>query len=423
MLEGKLVKWNKKEGDKVKPGEVIAEVETDKATMEVESVDEGVLAKIVVPGGTEAVKVNTLIGILLEEGEDESAVAEMLAAEQSLSSQTQGDLGPQATNTSDNSTGSQMVRSPGAASQRWSSNLWDDNPSGMTTSSRLLASPVAKRLAHEAGLNLASIQGTGPQGRIIKSDVLNATATSAHSHTPVHGVRRITPEHTELPISGMRSTIAKRLVESKQFVPHFYLTVDCNVSKLLEMREELNTQSEGNPNSYKITVNDFIIKAVGLALKQVPEANITWQDRVIARHNNIDVSVAVAIEGGLITPIIRNADQKSILAISKEMKELASRAKQGALKPSEYQGGSVNISNLGMYGIKSFSAIINPPQSFAFAIGAAHEEAVVVNGKVVISHVMSVTLSCDHRAIDGAVGAQVLKAFKEYIERPSRLLV
>jgi pyruvate dehydrogenase E2 component (dihydrolipoamide acetyltransferase) len=406
MTEGNLARWLKKEGDKIKAGEVIAEIETDKATMEVEAVDEGVLAKIVVPEGTENVAVNNLIAILLEEGEDASSIDSIasssptqapakLAAEQAPAAQSSASPQPQ----------TQAVK----------------NNNG-----RVFASPLAKRIAEQENINLSSINGSGPHGRIVKSDVLSAQekgapqAKASIGNIPVMG--RVLDEYTLIPNSNMRKVIAKRLLESKQTVPHFYLTVECEVDKLLKVRKDMNDAATDS-NPYKLSVNDFVIKAVAQALKAIPEANASWEEAAIKQYNNVDISVAVAIDGGLITPIIKNADMKSISQISNEMKDLAKRARENKLAPQEFQGGSFSISNLGMFGVKQFNAIINPPQSCILAIGASNERVVVKKGEMKIANVMDITLSCDHRVVDGAVGAKFLQSFKNFIENPVTMFV
>jgi pyruvate dehydrogenase E2 component (dihydrolipoamide acetyltransferase) len=408
MTEGTLARWVKKEGDAIKSGEVIAEIETDKATMEVEAVDEGVLGKILIAEGTEGVPVNKLIALLLEDGESAADLASY-AGESAAEPAAKAEVVPAA--------------APVAASAA---------PSNPTVASgeRLFISPLAKRIAEQSNVDYKAIQGSGPHGRIIKADVEDAMkATPARAAAPVKSASfgRAAEEYTAIPNSGMRKTIAKRLTESKQQVPHFYLSLDVELDSLLEARKNLNAAAEaaagkdGKP-VYKLSVNDMVIKAVAMALREVPAANASWSDAAILQYNNVDISVAVAIDGGLITPIVQNADQKGLGQISNEAKDLIARARAGKLQPSEYQGGGFSISNLGMYGIKNFNAIINPPQGCILAVGAGEERVVVRGGQFKAVNMMTVTLSCDHRVVDGAVGAEFLGAFKRYIETPVLML-
>lgn len=412
MTEGTLSKWVKKEGDVVKAGDVIAEIETDKATMEVEAVDEGIIGKILVAEGTEGVPVNQLIALLLEDGEDASVLAGH------VSGGTVASVQPVAT------AATPIMSAPATASV----------PASAAHDERVVASPLAKRIAEQGGVDLSQVHGTGPHGRVIKADVEDALmkgvakggAASSVATVSVSSGRNAI-EFTEIPNSGMRKTIAKRLTESKQNVPHFYLSLDCELNGLLNARKQMNDAAEvvagkdGKP-AYKLSVNDMVIKAVAMALRDVPSANASWTDAAIQQYNNVDISVAVAIDGGLITPIVKNADQKGLGQISNEAKDLITRARGGKLQPSEYQGGGFSISNLGMYGIKNFNAIINPPQGCILAIGAGEERVVVKHGEFKAVNVMTVTLSCDHRVVDGAVGAEFLSAFKRYIESPVLML-
>lgn len=380
MTSGNLVKWTKKIGDKVKPGEVIAEVETDKATMEVESVDEGILARIAVEGGTKAVSVNTVIGVLKEDGDSEEDLDALLVQ----------NVTPVA---------AQVQEPPKAVAVEVKQPV-EDKPAR----NRTLSSPISRRLAAEHGIDLANIAGSGPDGRVIKRDVLSLIDSRSQPRTQVKRVA-----HEAVPMSAMRSAIAKRLVEAKQAIPHFYLTTEVNVSNLLSLREEINKHLSGSND--KLTVNDMIVMAVAHALAVSPEVNVTFaSDGLMHKHTNVDIAIAVSIDGGLITPIVQNADQKGILAISREIKALVARARSAALKPHEFQGGTIGISNLGMYGIKSFSAIINPPQSIALAIGGVFDQR------------MTITASYDHRVIDGAPAAQFLSRVKENIESPSWMI-
>lgn len=395
MTEGNLAKWIKKEGDLIKAGEIIAEIETDKATMEVEAVDEGILAKLIVSEGTEGVPVNSLIAILFEEGEDISKLADFIAT------------------SSQNQVASTKIEE---VKKEQTAIVTAAIPSpSKTHNGRIFASPLAKRIASMQGVDLSSISGTGPHGRIIKSDVLSGTTSKGR-------ISRHAEEYRLVANNNMRKVIAKRLVESKQTVPHFYLSIECNMENILAARLGINTQF-GDDNSRKLSVNDFVIMAVAKALQEVPSANASWGDDAIMLYNNIDISIAVAIEGGLITPVIRNADQKDILKISSEMKELAKRARENKLAPEEYQGGGFSISNLGMYGVKSFNAIINPPQGCILAVGQSSKKAIVEGDVVKVATMMDVTLSCDHRVVDGAVGATFLAAFKKYIETPILMFV
>jgi pyruvate dehydrogenase E2 component (dihydrolipoamide acetyltransferase) len=415
MSEGTLARWLKKEGDQVKSGDVIAEIETDKATMEFEAVDEGTIGKIVVPGGTAGVKVNDLIAILLEEGEDASALASVGA--KPAAAAAPASAAPASAPTS------APAAAPAAAAH------------APAHGPRVFASPLAKRLAAEAGLDLKTVKGSGPYGRVVKADVeaaakggvkaapaaaAPAAAAPVAKAAPAPAVANpFEPAYEEIPNSSMRKVIAKRLTEAKQTVPHFYLTIDCEVDALLKTRAELN----GRSDAYKLSVNDFVIRAVALALKKVPAANASWGEEAIKRYTDVDISVAVATPNGLITPIVRHADHKGLAAISNEMKELAGKAKDGKLKPEEFQGGGFTISNLGMYGIKEFAAIINPPQGCILAVGAGEQRPVVKNGALAVATVMSCTLSVDHRVVDGAVGAEFLAAFKKLIEDPLSMLL
>ncbi|MFY9287576.1 MAG: pyruvate dehydrogenase complex dihydrolipoamide acetyltransferase [Alphaproteobacteria bacterium] len=409
MTEGNLTRWLKKEGDSVKAGQVLAEIETDKATMEVEAVDEGKILKILVPGGTQGIKVNAPIAILAEEGEDitaEAAIAKFGAA-----AQPKAELTPSTP---------KAERVEAALSKSTS-------PAPFASSGqRIAASPLAKRIAEQTGVNLQAVRGTGPGGRIIKADVEGAKAAGSTSSAPsmAQGLdardyaTKLGMAFEAQPNSTVRKVVAKRLLESKQTVPHFYLTIDCEIDELLSLRKSINEVS-----SSKVSVNDCVIRAVALAMKKVPAANASWTNDAILRYANIDISVAVATDNGLVTPIIKQADTKSLAQISAEMKDLGLRAREGKLRPEEFQGGGFTISNLGMYGIKEFSAIINPPQSCILAVGAGEQRAVVKNGQLAIATVMSCTLSVDHRSVDGAVGAEFLQAFKPLIEKPYSLVV
>ncbi len=395
MTEGNLVKWLKNEGDKIKAGEVIAEIETDKATMEVEAVDEGLLAKILVPAGTDAVKVNELIALILEDGEDASAITAGLTKQTTAV----------ATNV-EAPVISEIIASPVAT-----------QPSTQAHDGRVFASPLAKRLAAEKGIALNQLQGSGPHGRIVKADVENAKTGNRITHSPAtYGESSF----EDIKLNAMRKTIGKRLSESKQTIPHFYLTVDCQLNELLSFRTQLNAM----PNAKtKLSVNDFVVRAVALALMDEPDANVTFHNDFVRRYTQADVCVAVAIDGGLVTPVVKAANLKSLTDISLEVKDLVEKARTGKLPPEAYQGGSFTISNLGMYGIKHFDAIINPPQACILAVGAGEERVVAREGKISVANMVTFTLSIDHRALDGAVGAGFLKALKGYIENPLSLLV
>jgi pyruvate dehydrogenase E2 component (dihydrolipoamide acetyltransferase) len=410
MTEGTLAKWLVSVGDDVNSGDVIAEIETDKATMEVEVVEEGKVGKLLVGAGTEGVKVNELIALLLEDGEDDSALdgANTGAAPPAAAAEPAPVTAPPVA----------AAAAPAAPSS--------------ADGGRIFASPLARRMAQQAGLDLSGVSGSGPNGRIVKKDIEGAlaggavtpAAASAPSAPAAAPVPTAAPDGFEPafdfePANNMRKVIAQRLTESKQTVPHFYLTVDCEIDTLLTLRKELNSRSD----DYKISVNDLIIKASGVALRRVPAANASWAGDGIKRYHSADISVAVAIEGGLITPVVRDAGGKGLEAISAEMKDLAARARDGKLMPEEYQGGTFSISNLGMFGIKQFDAVINPPQGAIMAVGAGEQRPVVRNGALAVATVMSVTLSVDHRVVDGAVGAEFLAAFKKLIEDPMTMLL
>jgi pyruvate dehydrogenase E2 component (dihydrolipoamide acetyltransferase) len=448
MEKGNLAKWLKKEGEAVKTGDVIAEIETDKATMEYEAVDDGVLAKIVVPEGTSDVPVNQLIAVLAQEGEDVKAAA-AAAGKGALPPKAPAAPAPQAAPTV--SAPIQAKAPPQSAPpapprpavlERPATNGHGAAPGG---ANRIFSSPLARRLAKEAGVDIGRIEGSGPHGRVIARDVEAAKSgrgLRAPSATPAAGASApvIAPAMSDqqiralyedgsyevVPHDGMRRTIAQRLTAAAQSMPVFYLTIDCDIGKLLNAREEINDAAskdqDGKP-AYKLSVNDFVIKALALALQRVPDANVSWTEGGMLKHKHSDIGVAVALPNGLITPIVHSAETKSLSAISNEMKDLARRARDRKLKPNEYQGGTASVSNLGMYGIKDFTAVINPPQSTILAVGTGEERAVVRDGKIVAAHIMSVTLACDHRAIDGALGAVLISAFKALIENPVMMLV
>ncbi|MGH6988458.1 MAG: pyruvate dehydrogenase complex dihydrolipoamide acetyltransferase [Stellaceae bacterium] len=448
MTEGSLAKWHKKEGDEVKAGDVIAEIETDKATMEFEAVDEGTLGRILVPEGAEHIAVNQPIALLLEEGEDKSALAEAAKAPATKPASTPPPEPPAtkeqakpAAPTAPTSQSPAQAPTPSKAAPSISPPPQGGGGLGrgqtaMTSQEvdgRIFISPLARRLAAEAKVDLTRIAGTGPHGRIVKHDIAAAIAEgpSRPAATPAGGIApgaRISKEqvvalvgdapYTEVPMTGMRRTIARRMADAKQTVPHFYLTIDCDIDALMKLRGDIADQA-----SVKLSVNDFIIKGVALGLRRVPAANASYSDDALLRWETIDISVAVALDDGLITPIIREADKKGLAQISAEMKDLGLRARAGKLKLGEFQGGTFSISNLGMYGIKDFAAVINPPQGCILAVGAGERRAVVKNGALAVATVMSCTLACDHRVVDGAVGAQFLAEFKKIIERPTLMLI
>jgi pyruvate dehydrogenase E2 component (dihydrolipoyllysine-residue acetyltransferase) len=454
MEKGNLAKWLKKEGDPIKTGDVIAEIETDKATMEYEAIEDGTLAKIVVPEGTNDVPVNQLIAVLAQEGEDVKAAAASAAKSGPVAKAPSAveaapkPAHPAAPPVAREAKAAPLPPAPSVprrdGGEPARTNGRDSVATRASAAGRIFSSPLARRLAKEAGMEIGRIQGSGPHGRVVARDIAAARegrGLRAPAAVPVAGpTPMIAPAMTDqqiralyeegsyqiLPHDGMRRTIAARLTASVQTIPHFYLTVDCDIGKLLQAREEINTSApkdkDGKP-AYKLSVNDFVIKALALALQRIPDANVSWTEAGMLKHKHSDIGVAVAMPNGLITPIIRNAESKSLSMISNEMRELASRARARKLKPQEYQGGTTAVSNLGMYGIKDFTAVINPPHATILAVGAGEERAVVRNGKIEAAHIMSVTMSCDHRAVDGALGAELIGAFKSLIENPVMMLV
>jgi pyruvate dehydrogenase E2 component (dihydrolipoamide acetyltransferase) len=445
MTEGNLAKWLKKEGDEVHSGDVLAEIETDKATMEVEAVDEGRLGKILVPEGAQGIKVNQAIALLLGEDEDDSALKEAGAKPppapehpETTAEPTQTAPHPNplpASGEREQSDGPRPAdagrgRDPRAAGE-------GEGPAPTPAAAqqhngaRVFASPLARRMAMQAGLDLAQLRGSGPQGRIVKADIDAAlsggavpqapAARAPSAPSPATARAPTTPitgdaPHTVKPHSAMRRTIARRLAESKATVPHFYLTVDCRIDEMLRAMKAL-------PEDLRISINDFVIKAAALALRQVPAANASWSEEGTILWGRSDISVAVALDDGLITPIVRGADQKGIAQISAEVKDLAGRARAGKLKLEEFQGGTFSISNLGMFGVREFSAVINPPQGCILAVGAGEKRPVVIDGQLAVATVMSCTISCDHRVVDGAVGARFMQAFKRLVEQPALMLL
>ncbi|HEY9080752.1 pyruvate dehydrogenase complex dihydrolipoamide acetyltransferase [Magnetovibrio sp.] len=414
MTEGNLAKWNVAEGDTISAGDVICEIETDKATMEVEAVDEGVIGKILVPGGTEAVAVNQAIALLLEEGEDAAALDGYTPSA--------GGAAP-AAEAAPVAESAPVAAAPAPAAPAAAS---------AASGSRVFASPLARRIAADKGLDLATVSGSGPHGRIVKRDVENAkpgakpatTAASTAAPTPSISVNDPAfanmPEFEAVPNSTMRKIIAKRLTESARDVPHFNLTVDVEIDKLLEMRKVLNARENAN---YKISVNDFIVKATAYALTQVPACNVAYTDDAILQFKQVDMAIAVAIDGGLITPIVKDAANKGLATLSNEIKMLAGKARDGKLMPEEFQGGTFTISNLGMFGVKGFNSIINPPQGGILSVGAGEQRAVVKNGELAIATVVTLTLAVDHRCIDGATGAAFIKELKAVVENPVALML
>jgi pyruvate dehydrogenase E2 component (dihydrolipoamide acetyltransferase) len=436
MEEGKLAKWLVKEGDTVKSGDILAEIETDKATMEFEAVDEGRIGKILVPEGSEGVKVNSPIAVLLADGESADAVPasapvkqDIPAAMKDISAAVKAEVGAQKADTAKTV---QAKAEPAKAA-----------PAAAQDGKRVFASPLARRIAADKGVDLSGIAGSGPRGRIVKADVENARpgAKPASAGAPataggagVPGVaalpdaRLLYPQgsYEEIPHDSMRKAIAKRLTSAKTLIPHYYLTIDCNLDALMAVREKMNAAAPKDKDKkpvYKLSVNDFIVKASAMALMKHPDVNASWTETAILRHKDADVGVAVALDFGLITPIIFKAQTKGLVAISSEIKELAARAREKKLKPSEYEGGGFSVSNLGMYGIKNFTSIINPPQSCIIAVGAGEERPVVRDGKIEISTIMTVTMSADHRVVDGGTGAKFLATLKQFIEEPASMLL
>ena len=411
MEEGTLAKWHVKEGDVVSSGDVLAEIETDKATMEIEAIDEGTVAKLLVAEGTEAVPVNTAIAIILEDGEDASALEGFdVNAESAPVVEAAATVAPAVTSTASEKPNTQPA-----------------------TGSRIFSSPLARRIASQEGVDIASLAGSGPRGRIVKKDVeaaLAGGAPKAHATLqtmPIGQQPAIDPRvyfedgsYDEVPLDKMRMTIARRLTQSKQEIPHYYISVDCELDALLQTRKDLNAHAD---EGVKISVNDFVVRAAALALKKVPDVNVSYAGNAVLKHHHADIGIAVAIDGGLITPIIAKADEKGLAAISAAAKDLALRARERKLKPSEFEGGGFSISNLGMFGVKNFTAVINPPQSAILAVGAGEPRPVIKDGQVTAATVMTVTLSCDHRVIDGALGAQFLQVFKRHIELPASMLM
>jgi pyruvate dehydrogenase E2 component (dihydrolipoamide acetyltransferase) len=417
---------------------VLAEIETDKATMEFEAVDEGRIGKILVPDGTDGVKVNQPIAVLVQEGEDASAAAAP-AAQQTANG---GSLTGTTANEPHGDIASAMQSIRDAVSAQAS---LEARPAARE---RIFATPLARRQAAKAGIDLGALRGSGPHGRIVEADVERAQSAAAPgvgvASAPQKGAAAQPPsagtppgisplpdarvfykkeEYEELPHDSMRKSIARRLLSAKTLIPHYYLTIDCRIDELLAVRARLNASAPKGDGSYKLSVNDFVVKAAAIALKRVPEVNASWTENAILRHRHSDVGVAVALDFGLITPIVFRADEKGLAAISNEVKSLAERARAKKLKPQEYEGGGFAVSNLGMFGIREFTAIINPPHAAILAVGAGEVRPVVRDGKIEVANVMTVTMSCDHRVIDGATGARFLAVFKQFVEDPAAMLI
>jgi pyruvate dehydrogenase E2 component (dihydrolipoamide acetyltransferase) len=443
MEEGKLAKWLVKEGDEVKSGDILAEIETDKATMEFEAVDEGRIGKILVPEGSEGVKVNAPIAVLLEEGESADAVPAAAAPGGAAANQAKQDI-PAAMK----DIGAAVKAEVGAQKADTAKTVQDkpepakSAPAAPQDGQRIFASPLARRIAADKGIDLGALAGTGPRGRIVKADVENAkpgqkAAAGAPAAAGGAGIPGVAPlpdarllypagSYEEVPHDSMRKAIAKRLTSAKTLIPHYYLTIDCNLDALMAVREKMNAAAPKDKDkkpAYKLSVNDFIMKASAMALMKHPDVNASWTDTAILKHKDADVGVAVALDFGLITPIIFKAQTKGLVEISNEVKSLAALAREKKLKPNQYEGGGFSVSNLGMYGIKNFTSIINPPQSCIIAVGAGEERPVVRDGKIEISTIMTVTMSADHRVVDGGTGAKFLATLKQFIEEPASMLL
>jgi pyruvate dehydrogenase E2 component (dihydrolipoamide acetyltransferase) len=443
MEEGKLAKWHVKEGDAVKAGDILAEIETDKATMEFEAIDEGRIGKILVPEGAEGVKVNAPIAELLGEGETASTSRDIPAAMQAIRTAVAAEPKPQSRSPLEGEPNTRSEAKPLPEARERASTL--PQGEGGKNGARIFASPLAKRIAQMSGVDLGAVHGSGPRGRIVKADVeaakkgipspsmgegrpqagKGAEPQSAAGLAPLPDARLFYKQgdYDEVPLDSMRKTIARRLASAKALIPHYYLNVDCDIGPLMEIRARLNERSPKGEGAYKLSINDFVMKAAAMALMRHPDVNASWTDTALLKHKHADIGVAVDLNPGLITPIVFRAEEKGLVAISNEVKSLSERAKSKKLKPSDYEGGAFSISNLGMFGMKQFTAIINPPQSAILAIGAGEERAVVKNGQIVIAHVMTVTMGCDHRVIDGATGARFLSTFKQFIEEPASMLL
>ena len=411
MTEGTLARWLKKEGDGVEPGDVIAEIETDKATMEVEAVDEGTLGKILVADGTEGVAVNSVIAVLMGEGEDSQALEEVTADLDEPSAPRPAAItessSPEPAPVAETSSGAASAPAPAAVTAA--------PPQLASRPDRVAASPLARRMAAQSGLDLGSVRGSGPHGRIVKADIDRVLEAGT---VPAASEAEQPPERIEL--SNVRKVIAARLLEAKQTIPHFYLEADADAGALLDLRRRINADLE---RERRVTVNDLVVKATAMALRRVPQVNSAWGGDHIVRHRQVHVAVAVAVDDGLFTPVVRNTDRKGFLEIASEIRALVDKTRSGKLLPEEYQGGTFSVSNLGMYGIEAFAAVINPPQGGILAVGAATERPVVRDGAVKSAPVMTLTLSGDHRVIDGAIGARWLAELRAFIENPALMLV
>jgi len=454
MEEGKLAKWHVKEGDAVKPGDILAEIETDKATMEFEAVDEGRIGKILVPEGAEGVKVNVPIAVMLDEGEDANAVPAKKAEAPKLETKTRSPLEGEPNSRSEfgggttRSVAKPLPETVSALRAPPASTLPQGEGGKSANGARIFASPLAKRIAEMTGVDLKSVSGSGPRGRIVKADVeaakkggvparvsSMAPQTRAPTGEAAQFISGMAPladarlfykqgEYEEVPHDSLRKTIARRLTSAKSLIPHYYLTVDCDIGALMEARARLNARSpKDGPGAYKLSINDFVIKAAAACLMKHGDVNASWTDNAMLRHRHADIGIAVDLNPGLITPIVFRAETKGLIEISNEVKSLAERAKQKKLKPSEFEGGTFSISNLGMFGMKNFTAVINPPQSAIISIGAGEERAIVRDGKIVAATIMTITMGCDHRVIDGAVGARFLAHLKTFIEEPASMLL
>ena len=446
MEEGKLAKWLVKEGDEVHSGDILAEIETDKATMEFEAVDEGRIGKILVPEGTEGVKVNQPIAVLVGEGEGAGPVdiaSAMQSIKQAVSAEVTVPTGSAGFQPASSSNGRDRGESLPSAAQSGRQDAGAPSSSGAP--GRVFASPLARRIAERAGVDISALHGSGPRGRIVKADIEAAeksgvptkraaapsTAAAQQSAPSLAGIAALPdarlffkPEdYEEIPHDAMRKSIARRLSSAKALIPHFYLTIDCRIDELAGLRVRLNERSPKGEGAYKLSVNDFVVKASALALMRVPAVNASWTEASMLRHKHADIGVAVALDFGLITPIVFRAEEKGLIAISNEVKSLAERARTKKLKPSEFEGGGFAISNLGMFGIKNFTGVINPPHAAILAVGAGEQRPIVREGKIEIATMMTVTMSCDHRVIDGASGARFLDAFRQFVEEPAAMLL
>jgi pyruvate dehydrogenase E2 component (dihydrolipoamide acetyltransferase) len=437
MEEGKLAKWLVKEGDEVHSGDILAEIETDKATMEFEAVDEGKIGKLLVPEGAEGIKVNQPIATLISDVASTSALLDIASAMKSIKDAI-GGVPASVPKTVAAPRDQIREAEPKLAPPTETPKPNAPAPASQSSTRRLFASPLARRIATQKNIDLASILGSGPRGRIVRADVEGAKAASARAPSsvaqapaPATAVAGLAPipdarlyfkpdDYEEVPHDSMRKAIARRLTSAKALIPHFYLTIECRIDNLIETRARLNAAGE---NGYKLSVNDFVVKAAALALLRVPEVNASWTESAILRHKHADIGVAVALDFGLITPIVFRAEEKGLVVISSEVKALAERARSKKLKPSEFEGGTFAISNLGMYGIESFTAVINPPHAAILAVGAGEARAIVREGKIEAATMMSVTMSCDHRVVDGATGARFLKSFKQFVEEPAAMLL